>query len=240
MDASPVADRVANINTVKYKEAGIPQASNFGGVANVGTVDFDEAQRYLGRRDPVLKKLMAQVGPCTMRHDPDHFAVLARSIISQQISTKAAISIGAKVLRTLAPATLRPAAILATADQALRGAGLSSNKTRSLRDLAEKVHYGVVPLHELHAMNDEEVITRLLPVCGIGRWTAEMFLMFSLGRMDVLPVGDLGLRAGVQRQWGLTELPDKATLVALGEAWRPWRSVATWYVWRSFGPVPQS
>jgi len=206
----------------------------------VGAVNFRVAERYLGRRDPVLKKLMARIGPCTMRHDPDHFGVLARSIISQQISGKAAISIGAKVVRTLAPATLRPAAILATGDQALRSAGLSSNKTRSLRDLAEKVHYGAVPLDELHTMDDEEVITRLLPVRGIGRWTAEMFLMFSLGRMDVLPVGDLGLRAGVQKQWGLKDMPDKATLVALGEVWRPWRSVATWYVWRSFGPVPQS
>ena len=175
-----------------------------------------------------------------MCYDPDHFAVLARSIISQQISTKAAKSIGAKVLRTLAPATLRPTAILATADEALLGAGLSSNKTRSFRDLAEKVHFGQVPLHELRTMDDEEVITRLLPVRGIGRWTAEMFLMFSLGRMDVLPVGDLGLRAGVQNQWDLKEMPDKATLVALAEVWRPWRSVATWYVWRSFGPVPQS
>src|SRR5205823_1081853 len=137
----PVADRVANFNPVQYKEAGNTQASSFGGVTVVGGVDFRAAQRLLARRDPVLKKLITQVGPCTLRINSDHFAVLARSIISQQISTKAANSIGARVLQTLAPATLRPAAILTTAEQALRGAGLSSNKTRSLRDLAEKVHY---------------------------------------------------------------------------------------------------
>ena len=197
--------------------------------------DFTKVQRYLARRDPVLKQLIARVGPYGLRHDPDHFAVLARSIVSQQISTKAAVSISAKLLQILAPATLRPAAILATGEQALRGAGLSSGKTRSLRDLAEKVHYGVVPLHDLPERPDEEVIARLVQVHGIGRWTAEMFLMFSLGRPDVLPVGDLGLRAGVLRHWGLKEMPDRGTLTALAEAWRPWRSVATWYVWRSLG-----
>ncbi len=188
----------------------------------------------------MLRKLITQLGPCTLQINPDHFSVLAGSIVSQQISTKAAHSIRARLLQTLAPATLRPAAILATGEAALRSAGLSSNKVRSMRDLAEKVHHGTVPLDELHALSDEEVIEKLLPVRGIGRWTAEMFLIFSLGRPDVLPVGDLGLRVGVQRQWGLAEVPDRATLVALAEAWRPWRSVATWYMWRSFGAVPQS
>jgi DNA-3-methyladenine glycosylase II len=234
----PVADRVAIFNPVKYKERGDTQASGFGGSRAVGGTDYSKVRRYLARRDPVLKQLMARVGKCQLRHDPDHFAVLARSIVSQQISTAAARSITARLLRTLAPATLRAAAILATGAEALRGAGLSTGKTRSLRDLAEKVHFGVVPLHDLPGLSDEEVIQRLLPVHGIGRWTAEMFLIFSLGRMDVLPVTDLGLRAGAMKHWGLPELPDKATLTALGEAWRPWRSVATWYVWRSFGPTP--
>jgi DNA-3-methyladenine glycosylase II len=234
----PVADRVANFDAVKYKERGDTQASGFGGPPTVATTDFGKVQRYLARRDPVLKKLAAQVGPCRLEPNPDHFAVLARSIVSQQISAKAAISISAKLLLTLAPATLRPAAILATGEQALRGAGLSTGKTKSLRDLAEKVHSGVVPLDDLPALPDEEVIARLLPVHGIGRWTAEMFLIFALGRMDILPVADLGLRSGVQKHWGLKELPDRATLTALAEAWRPWRSVATWYVWQSFGPTP--
>jgi DNA-3-methyladenine glycosylase II len=235
-----VADRVAIGDVVKYKERIAGQASSFGGSGAVGSSDFCRAHRYLARRDPVLKKLIAQVGPCTLQINPDHFAVLAHSIVSQQISTKAARSIAARLLQTLAPATLRPAAILTAGEDALRGAGLSSNKTRSLRDLAEKVHSGMVPLGELHALSDEEVIEKLLPVRGIGRWTAEMFLIFSLGRPDVLPVGDLGLRAGVQRQWGLAEVPDKRMLEELAEAWRPWRSVATWYMWRSSGAVPQS
>src|SRR5262249_18823451 len=119
-------------------------------------------------------------------------------------------------------------------------AGLSTNKARSLRDLAEKVHTGAVPLDDLHTATDEEVIAHLLPVRGIGRWTAQMFLIFSLHRLDVLPVDDLGLRAGVQRGYDLPELPGKAKLEELAGPWQPYRSIATWYFWRSQGAVPQS
>ena len=199
---------------------------------------FTKAQRHLARRDPVLKQLMKQVGPCTLQHDPDGFRVLVRSIVAQQISTKAARSIGARLVEAVGE--LRPKALLKATDEALRAAGLSAAKVRAVRDLAEKVHSGSVPLDRLPDLPDEEVIELLLPVRGIGRWTAEMFLIFSLGRFDVLPVGDFGLREGVRRQYGLEEHPAKDALIEMAEPWRPYRSIATWFLWRSFGPVPQS
>ena len=185
---------------------------------------YHKAQRHLSRQDKILKTLIGRIGPCTLQHNPDGFAVLARSIISQQISTKAALAIGGRLLKTLGRPGLRPRSILQLSDEAMRAAGLSAMKVRSLRDLAEKCLAGDVPLKKLPAMEDEEVIEKLLPVRGIGRWTAEMFLIFSLGRLDVLPVLDYGLRAGVRNQYGLEDLPDKATLT------RHWRSVA---------PLPQ-
>jgi DNA-3-methyladenine glycosylase II len=199
-----------------------------------------KARRHLARRDPVLKRLIAGVGPCTMRHDPDGFAALVRSIIAQQISTKAAASIHARLVQALGERGLQPPALLALTDEELRGAGLSASKVRSLRDLADKVHSGTVPLGRLPDLTDEEVIACLLPVRGIGRWTAQMFLIFSLGRPDVLPVDDLGLRAGVRQAYELADLPGREALTELAEPWRPYRSVATWYFWRSRGFVPQS
>ena len=201
---------------------------------------FARAHRHLARRDPVLKRLIALVGPCTLQHDPDHFGVLVRSIISQQISTRAALAIGARLRQALGRRGVRPAAILAAPEETLRSAGLSTGKRRALRDLAEKVRSRQVPLAKLSAMEDEEVVARLVSVHGIGRWTAEMFLIFSLGRLDVLPVADYGLRAGVRRHYELAELPARERLVELAEPWRPYRSVATWFVWKSFGFVPQS
>jgi DNA-3-methyladenine glycosylase II len=201
---------------------------------------FVKAQRHLARRDPVLKRLIVAVGPCTLQVNLDHFAALARSIVSQQISTKAARAILARLEETLAPRPLEAKAVLKLSEQQLRGAGLSAAKTRYLRDLAEKVETGEVPLKDFDAMSDEDVIAYLLPVKGIGRWTAQMFLIFSLGRLDVLPVDDLGLRLGVQAQYALPDPPGKADLAKLAEPWQPYRSVATWYFWRSRGFVPQS
>jgi DNA-3-methyladenine glycosylase II len=196
------------------------------------------AQRALARRDPVLKHIIKHVGPCTLKLNPDRFGCLVQAIVSQQISGKAAASISAKLLKTVKKLT--PRRLLAASDTDLRAAGLSANKLLSLRDLADKVHSKQVPLADLHEGDDEEVIAALIPVRGIGRWTAEMFLIFSLGRLDVLPVADLGLRAGLQRHYQLKELPDKLRLTEHAEPWRPYRSIATWYMWRSFGAVPQS
>ena len=204
------------------------------------TINHGPARRHLGRSDSILKNLMRRVGPCTLTVDTDHFGILTRSIISQQISTKAARSIHARLLQALPKGKLKPANLLRLTDKEMRGAGLSANKVRSLRDLAEKVQTKVVPLTRLHKMDDEDVIEHLITVRGIGRWTAEMFLIFSLGRLDVLPVDDLGLRAGVREVYALPELPDKTSLIERGEIWRPYRSIATWYFWRSRGAVPQS
>ncbi len=199
---------------------------------------FTKAERHLARRDAVLKRLIKQIGPCTLVVNPDGFSVLVRSIVSQQISSKAARSISARLEESIGG--IRPKNLLKAKDETLRAAGLSVAKTRAVRDLAEKVHRGEVPLDRLADMSDEEVIECLLPVRGIGRWTAEMFLIFSLGRADVLPVGDFGLREGVRRQYELEEHPAKHELEKLAEPWRPYRSIATWFMWRSFGPVPQS
>ena len=192
-----------------------------------------KAQRHLARRDGVLKRLIGEAGPCTLQPMEDYFGALVRSIVAQQISTKAAASILARLQVALAKPGLNPRGILRASDETLRAAGLSASKVLSLRDLADKVHRAEVPLHELHQLPDEEIIERLDPVRGIGRWTAEMFLIFSLGRPDVLPVDDLGLRMGVQIRYGLAEMPGKQTLTELAEPWRPFRSIGTWYIWRS-------
>jgi DNA-3-methyladenine glycosylase II len=200
---------------------------------------LDTARKHLARRDRVLKSVIQRVGPCTLRHDTNHFAVLVRSIISQQISTRAADAIHKRLRAALARA-ITPRSILNAPEEKLRTAGLSQPKVRSLLDLAEKCASGAVPLKRLAQLEDEQVVELLLPVRGIGRWTAEMFLIFSLGRLDVLPVGDYGLRAGVSKQYELAELPGREELHQLATPWQPYRSIATWYIWRSLGAVPQS
>jgi DNA-3-methyladenine glycosylase II len=199
---------------------------------------YTKAKRHLGRRDPVLKQLMRSLGPCTLKPNGDRFAVLVRSIIAQQISSKAARSIGTRLVEALAPEGVTPVKILRTSETVLRAVGLSAPKLRYLQDLADKVHGGTVPLVQLHSFPDEEVIAHLIQIKGIGRWTAEMFLIFSLGRLDVLPVDDLGLRVGVQRHYDLADMPKRADLIERGEAWRPYRTIATWYFWRSVGGAP--
>ncbi len=197
-----------------------------------------KARRHLARRDSVLRPLIRSVGPCTLKVSADHFGTLVRSIISQQISTKAALAISARLLNTVK--RFQPRQLLAASDDDLRSAGLSRGKQRSIRDLAEKCKDGAIPLKKLPELDDAAVVEALTQVHGIGPWTAEMFLIFSLGRPDVLPVGDYGLRAGVQKHYRLSELPKKDTLHELAAAWKPYRSIGTWYIWRSLGGVPQS
>jgi DNA-3-methyladenine glycosylase II len=201
---------------------------------------FRRARRHLTRRDPLLGQLIKHVGPCTLQPGADPFPALVRAIIAQMISTKAARAITARVEATVHPHGLTPTAVAAASEETLRGAGLSRNKALALLDLASRAKRGDLPLDQLAEMADEEVIERLIPVRGIGRWTAEMFLIFSLGRLDVLPVDDFGLRAGVQELYQLPAMPGRADLRERGEAWRPYRSVATWYFWRGRGWVPQS
>jgi DNA-3-methyladenine glycosylase II len=200
---------------------------------------FQKARKHLSRKDARMKRLIARIGPCTLQANPDHFGLLVRSIISQQISTKAALSIHTRLSATVGR-PVRPRAIMKATDEELRSAGLSQGKLRSLRDLSEKCLERQVRLKALGDLDDEQVIEQLVPVRGIGRWTAEMFLIFGLGRLDVLPVGDFGLRSGIRREYGLAELPDPATVRELTAGWSPFSSVGTWYIWRSFGDVPQS
>ena len=197
------------------------------------TAHYRKATRHLAKRDPILKKMIAAVGPCKLQPAPDHFVVLARSIIGQQISTKAASSIMARVLEAVGENKLTPKAILGLSDDQMRTAGLSAAKVRYLRDLATHVESRVIRLRALRRLEDEEVIAQLVQVKGIGRWTAEMFLMFSLGRPDVLPIDDLGIRSAIKRHYQLEELPKRDALIELCECWRPYRSIGSWYMWRS-------
>jgi len=178
--------------------------------------------------------LIREHGPCGLA-DAQHsepFRALVSAIISQQLSTRAAATIKARV-ETLVGAPVTPARVAAVSDDALRGAGLSRQKIAYLRDLSRRVEAGDLALNQLDVMSDEEVIAALTSVKGIGRWTAEMFLMFRLHRPDVLPVGDLGIVKAVQRAYGMRKLPTPERLTKLGEQWRPYRSVACWYLWAS-------
>jgi DNA-3-methyladenine glycosylase II len=197
-----------------------------------------KARAHLTRRDAILKPLIRAVGPCTLTLSDDPFATLVRSIVSQQISTKAAIAIGNRLLATVK--RFQPKRLLDASDADLRSAGLSRGKQRSIRDLADKCASGLVPLKKLAGMDDNQVVEALTQVHGIGVWTAQMFLIFCLGRPDVLPVGDFGLRAGVRKYYELVDLPNKEELHELTESWKPYRTIGTWYIWRSLGGVPQS
>lgn len=204
------------------------------------TSHYAAAERHLRRAHPVMARLIKHVGPCTLNVNPDHYAALVRSIIAQQISTKAANSIGERLLAALSPHGLEPVRVAALEETTLQACGLSGGKRRFLRALTGRVLSGELRLNELADLDDAEIASRLRPVPGIGPWTVDMFLIFSVGRLDVLPVGDLGLRLGAQEQFGLKAPPSPAELVALAEPWRPYRSIATWYFWRSRGFVPQS
>jgi 3-methyladenine DNA glycosylase/8-oxoguanine DNA glycosylase len=188
----------------------------------------------LRERDPVLRALVDRVGSFEASLEPDLWWALVDAIVSQQLSVKAAASISARVA-ALTPDGTRPspADLLAAPDEVLRACGLSGAKTRYVKDLAGRWLDGTLEADRLPAMSDEEVVEHLTRVKGIGRWTAEMILIFTLGRPDVLPVDDLGLRVAVQRAYALPERPARAELLALGEPWRPYRSIATLYLWRS-------
>jgi DNA-3-methyladenine glycosylase II len=196
------------------------------------------AVAHLCAADPVLARLIARVGPPAIRHEPDHFAALVGTIVGQQISVRAAASVRARLAACLHPAPLTPTGVLALGEPGLRACGLSQAKARYVLDLAARVRSGQLDLAALHELDDEGVIRQLTAVKGIGRWSAEMLLIFGLGRPDVLPVDDLGFRAAVRREYGLQALPQAAALRALAEPWRPWRTFATWYLWRSAAQDP--
>ena len=201
--------------------------------------DYTRARRALMRRDPVLAAIIKRHGPCGLgevRDRFDHFSMLVRAIVFQQLSTKAATTIHNRLLTSVGDGQPDPARLAALSDDQLRAAGISRQKALYLRDLCEKVGSGAVPLTHVDAMTDEEVISALTQVKGIGRWTAEMFLIFRLQRPDVLPLNDLGIINAIQRAYRLRKKPTPARMLKLGEAWRPYRSVASWYLWRSLDP----
>ena len=189
------------------------------------------ATAYLSKTDPVMADAITRVGSCTLTPNPDIFETLVDAIVSQQISVKAADAIMGR-LRTATPGGLiTPEALLQLDQDALRSVGLSTQKARYVRDLTERVTSGALDLARVKHLEDEEVITQLVAVKGIGRWTAEMMLIFSLGRPDVLPVDDLGFVESVRVSYGLDTRPTRKELLERGEAWRPYRTFATWYMW---------
>jgi DNA-3-methyladenine glycosylase II len=199
------------------------------------TSEYEKARRLLLRRDRVLGIAIKQIGPCGMaaRQHTDHLTALVRSIVGQQLSSKAAATIFGRFRALFPEGVIAAPALAAIDDLTLRSVGLSGQKIGYLRDLCARIADGRLQLDELETLPDEEVIERLITVKGFGRWTAEMFLMFRLHRPDVLPVGDLGILTAVQRLYRLRQRPKPERLTKIGEAWRPYRSVACWYLWQT-------
>lgn len=189
---------------------------------------------HLRRTDPVLAGAMAALGPCrfTVNHQGSHFDALIRAIVYQQLSGKAASTILARVLQHFGGEFPLPAELLAARDDDLRAAGLSRQKLSYLRDLATHVEEGTLTLQNVEILPDEEIERQLTMVKGIGRWSAQMFLMFRLGRPDVMPSTDLGIRKGMQALHALGEMPLPVETAARAEIWAPYRSLASWYLWR--------
>jgi len=199
-------------------------------------VSLRSASGELALLHPVMADLVATHGPCRLGgsrpdREADRFTALANSIVYQQLAGRAAAAIWARV-RLLVDGPFTAEAVLALSEAQLRGAGLSGSKAASLHDLAAKVVAGQVRLARIGRLPDDDVVAELIQVRGIGPWTAHMFLIFTLKRQDVWPIGDLGVRAGYARAFGLTAVPTPAELDALGEAFRPYRSLAAWYLWR--------
>jgi DNA-3-methyladenine glycosylase II len=195
---------------------------------------INSATSYLRDVDPIMAKAIERVGPCTLVPNPQLFETLIDAIISQQISVKAADAIMGRLRTALhaeAEGTISPHQLLTIEEDTLRAVGLSPQKMRYIRDLTERVVSGELNLELLGGLEDEEVISELVKVKGIGRWTAEMMLIFSLGRPDVLPVDDLGFLEGVREAYSLESRPTPKEMRIKGELWHPYRTFATWYMW---------
>jgi DNA-3-methyladenine glycosylase II len=197
---------------------------------------WDRAKRALARRDPVMGAIIRSRPRVHLARRGEPFMTLARAIVGQQISVKAAQSVWDRLAVCVGDMT--PGGVLARPSRQLRACGLSDRKTEYIVDLARRFEGGLVHPHRWPEMGDEEVIVDLVQVRGIGRWTAEMFLIFNLLRPDVFPLDDLGLQAAIRRHYFRGRRASRARLRRLGEDWAPWRSVATWYLWRSLDPVP--
>jgi DNA-3-methyladenine glycosylase II len=198
---------------------------------------WDRAKRALSRKDGVMKEIMRSRRGVHLVRRGEPFLTLARAICGQQISVKAAQSVWDRVCICL-DQKITPEAVIAKDRKVLRACGLSDRKTEYIADLAQHFADGSIHVHRWPQMPDEEIIAELVEVRGIGRWTAEMFLIFNLLRPDVLPLDDLGLQKAIRLLYFRKRPVSLRTMRKLGESWRPWRSVATWYLWRSLDPVP--
>src|ERR671926_222270 len=194
-----------------------------------------KAITHLKRADPILARIIESVGPCRFepRTTGSHFDAVVRAIVYQQLSGSAAFTIHSRLLALYGGETPAPVALLATPEETLRAVGLSRQKIAYMRDLAHRVESGDVPIHMLHELSDDEVIEALTRVKGVGVWTAQMFLMFRLGRPNVLPVLDLGIRKAIQRAYRMRALPSAERIQKLGARWEPYCTIACWYLWRS-------
>jgi DNA-3-methyladenine glycosylase II len=201
--------------------------------------DYARARRLLLRRDPILAAIIKKHGPCGLAaaQRSDHFSALVRAITGQQLSTKAAATIYGRLV-ALMPDGVTAKSLSGVSAERLRAVGMSRQKAAYFRDLCERVISGELPLDSLEAMTDDDVVAALTKVKGIGRWSAEMFLMFRLHRPDVLPVGDLGIVNAVKNVYRLRKTPTSDRIRKIGEAWRPYRSVACWYLWRTLDNEP--
>lgn len=194
-----------------------------------------KAVLHLKKADPVMARLITDIGPCRydVKNFGTHFDALCRSIIYQQLSTKAAGTIHGRFLDLFPDRQPSPDALLALPEETLRAVGLSRQKLNYLRDLAARVHGNELPLEHLDELPDQEIIDYLVQVKGIGVWTAQMFLMFRLGRLDVLPDLDLGIRNAIKKAYRVRGVPTAKRIAKIGAPWRPYASVACWYLWRS-------
>ena len=188
--------------------------------------------QHFDEKDAVMAGLIRRVGPFRLNRNRNYFQVLCKAIVGQQISTKAAESINRRFQNLFPRNRPTPKKVQELAEQKLREVGLSGQKVKYMKDLSEKFIDRTIRPHSMAYQDNEEIIRQLIGVYGIGRWTAEMFLIFSLGRMDVLPVGDLGLRAGVKLIYNMRGMPSPDRVRVLGRKWQPFATVGTWYIWR--------
>jgi DNA-3-methyladenine glycosylase II len=215
-----------------------------GAAARKSAAALDGADEHLRSVDHVLRRLIDERGPIDPAQDrrgsrPDAFIALVRAIVGQQLSTSAARSIWARALERFDGKEPTPSQLLEVRADRLRRAGLSRAKVAYLRDLARRVESGALDLERLPDLSDEDIVAELTEIKGIGRWTAEMFLMFHLGRPDVISTGDLGLRRAIQVEYGLEELPGPTEFERIAEPWRPHRTLACLYLWRSLDNAPE-
>ncbi len=194
---------------------------------------LERARRSLARRDAALRPVIRAAGPCGLHGREGAYDYLVRSILYQQLAGKAARAIELRFQADFGGRTPRAPELAVARRDRLRRLGLSGQKADAVRAVARAFRDGAVRPHALPHMSDEEVIAAVTPIRGVGEWTAHMLLMFALGRPDVLPVGDYGVRKAAQALYGLSELPDRRALEAIGEPWRPYRSIASWYLWRA-------